>query len=108
MPMIDDDAREELRLTLHVVPGWRLSDDGWRTIERSIIDVRHALERDDRVAFFRHLGEIDGAAPTRLARLSPDGGDAGDGGSSAPPESVLELVNSLVHAPDPGSRGPAP
>src|SRR5688572_18001847 len=67
MPTIDDEAREELRLTLHVVPGWALSPAGWRAIEGSLIGVRHALERDDRGALFRHLAEIDRAAPARLA-----------------------------------------
>ncbi len=72
MPTIDDDDRNELRLTLSVVPGWELSHSGWRSVERSLVGVRDALERDDRVSFFRHLEEIDRAAPARLARLSPD------------------------------------
>ena len=107
MPTIDDSDRNELRLTLGVVPGWELSHTGWSAVERSLVGVRNALERGDRVSFFRHLEEIDRAAPARLARLSPDAG-MGDTGSSSPPEPVLELVNSLVHAPDPGSKGGAP
>ena len=107
MPTIDDEAREELRLTLHVVPGWALSPAGWRAIEGSLIGVRHALERDDRGALFRHLAEIDRAAPARLARLSPGDG-AGDGSSSSPPAIVLELVNSLVHPPARGPGGATP
>ncbi len=107
MPTIDDDDRNELRLTLGVVPGWTLSHEGWRSIESSLVSVRDALERNDRISFFRHLEEIDRAAPSRLARLSPDA-DTGGGDSSSPPETVLELVNSLVHAPDRGARGAAP
>jgi CATRA-associated small protein len=107
MPTIDDDDRNELRLTLGVVPGWKLSHAGWRSIQSSLDGVRDALERNDRISFFRHLEEIDRAAPARLARLSPDAGTGG-GDSSSPPETVLELVNSLVHAPDQGARGAAP
>lgn len=104
MPGIDDDAREELRLSLQVVPGWQLSEDGWRTVERYLVGVREAVERNDRVSFFRHLQEIDRAAPPRLARLAPDA-DPGRHGSSTPPEPVLELINSLVHAPEAGASG---
>jgi hypothetical protein len=105
---IGSDDREELRLTLHVVPGWKLSQAGWRTLESSLTGVRQAIESNDRVSFFRHLEEIDRAAPARLARLSPDADDAADGGSSSPPPALLELVNSLVHAPDARSTGGAP
>lgn len=107
MPTIDDDDRNELRLTLNVVPGWELSPTGWSTVRRSLVGVQNALERGDRVSFYRHLEEIDRAAPARLARLSPDA-DMTDGAPSSPPEPVLELVNALVHAPDPGSKGGAP
>ena len=106
MTTIDDDDRNELRLTLGVVAGWRLSHTGWRSIESSLVSVRDALEHDDRISLFRHLEEIDRAAPARLARLSPDAGTGG-GDSSTPPETVLELVNSLVHAPDQGGTGGA-
>ena len=105
MPGIDDHARDELRLTLQVVPRWRLSEDGWRTIEQRLRDVRGAVERDDRIALYRHLEELDRAAPARLASLTPD---ADPPGGSAPPDPVLELINSLVHAPgggEPGGRG---
>lgn len=104
---IDDDAREELRLTLQVVPRWRLSGDGWRTIEQHLLDVQAALERNDRIAFYRHLQELDRAAPTRLAQLTPDA-DPGRAASIAPPEPVLELLNSLVHAPADGEPGRGP
>jgi hypothetical protein len=104
MPGIDDHARDELRLSLQVVPRWRLSDDGWRTIEQRLRDVREAVERDDRIALYRHLEELDRSAPTRLASLSPDA-DASPAESTAPPDPVLELVNSLVHAPGAGEPG---
>ena len=107
MTTIGSDDREELRLTLHVVPGWKLSQAGWRTLESSLTGVRQAIESNDRVSFYRHLEEIDRAAPARLARLSPDA-DAADGGSSSPSPALLELVNSLVHAPDSRSTEGAP
>lgn len=104
MPGIDDDARDELRLTLQVVPRWRLSQDGWRTIERRLHDVREAVERDDRIALYRRLEELDRSAPTRLASLAPDA-DPPPGATTAPPDPVLELVNSLVHPPGGGDPG---
>ena len=107
MTTIGSGDREELRLTLHVIPGWKLSQDGWRTLESSLTGVRKAIESNDRVSFYRYLEEIGRAAPMRLARLSPDA-DAADGGSSSPPQALLELVNSLVHAPDARSTGAAP
>lgn len=106
MAGIDEDAREELRLTLQIVPRWRLSGDGWRTIEQHLLDVQTAVERNDRIAFYRHLRELDEAAPARLARLAPDDEPATAG--SAPPEPVLELINSLVHAPGDGRTGITP
>ncbi|MET0801080.1 MAG: CATRA system-associated protein [Actinomycetota bacterium] len=105
MPGIDDDARDELRLSLQVVHRWQLSDEGWRSVERLLIAVRDDVLKDDRVSFFRHLAELDRAAPTRLARLAPDEPQTAAGA----PEPVLELMNSLVHAPasgDPGMAGP--
>ncbi|MGH2539086.1 MAG: CATRA system-associated protein [Actinomycetota bacterium] len=104
MPGIDDDARDELRLTLQVVPRWQLSDEGWGTVEQMLIAIRDAVVRDDRVSFYRHLAELDRAAPRRLARLAPD---EAHGTTTAAPEPVLELMNSLVHAPAAGDPGTA-
>ena len=101
MPGIDQEAREELRLTLQVVPGWKLSPAGWRTVEGLLRSIGQAIEQGDRVSFFRDLEELDRAAPTRLARLSSDAGTE----ASAPPDPVVELVNSLVHAPSTGASG---
>ena len=57
MPGIDDDARDELCLSLQVVHRWQLSDEGWRLVERLLIAVRDDVLKDDRVSFFRHLAE---------------------------------------------------
>jgi hypothetical protein len=100
MPGIDDAAREELRLTLAVVPRWKLSADGWDRIAQLLIDIRRSIAADDAPTFYRHLRSIDEAAPTRLARLEPDNeAESSRGGLTRPPEPLIELVNSLVHAP---------
>jgi len=105
MPGIDEAARKELRLTLQVVPRWQLSGDGWHRVEALLHDVAQAIARDDGPSFYRVLRQIDGAGPTRLARLGPDEATA-PGGSGSPPEPVVELINSLVHAPPAGAGGP--
>jgi hypothetical protein len=105
MPGIDEAARKELRLTLQVVPRWQLSGDGWRQVERLLVDVIDAIARDDGPSFYRSLRQVDAAGPTRLARLGPDEDLASPGDSSAPPAPVVELINSLVHAPAGGGEG---
>ena len=104
MAEIDQAAREELRLTLHVVPRWQLSADGWNQIEQILRDIASALESDDRRSFFRSLRQIDDAGPPRLARLGAD--DDAMRSGSPPPAPVVELVNSLVHAPPTGGQAP--
>jgi CATRA-associated small protein len=105
MPGIDDAVREDLRLSLHVIPGWKLTAQGWDRIERMLEDLRRAIEANDVNGLYRHLQRIDEAAPPRLARLGSDEGSEAvpqDGWSTRPPEPVIELINSLVHAPTEG------
>ena len=72
MPGIDDAARDELRLTLHVVPRWKLNEAGWGLVEAQLHEVKRALESGDRSAFFRQLERLDRLGPARLGRLDVD------------------------------------
>jgi hypothetical protein len=104
MPGIDDAARDELRLTLRVVPRWKLNHEGWELVQAQLDELKRALESDDRSAFFRQLERLDRLGPARLARLDADDASNPSARAVPPPPPVVELVNTLVHPPGEGGR----
>jgi hypothetical protein len=104
MPGMDDAARDEVRLTLQVLPRWMLNGEGWDVVEVHLLELKRALETDDRSGVFRQLERLDDLAPSRLGRLDADDDSNSTGGVVPPPPVVVELVNTLVHPPATGWR----
>jgi hypothetical protein len=84
MPGMDDAARDEVRLTLQVLPRWMLNGERWDVVEVHLLELKRALETDDRSSVFRELERAD-PSPRRLRATTEAGGKRTNGRGVAVP-----------------------
>jgi hypothetical protein len=95
---VDEDLVADVMSTLRLIPRWRLGGDQWDAVGGSLGRLAEGMSSDDAPAVASALEEIERHGPSRLASIArPDPGAGLGRERTAPPEPVLEILNTLVH-----------
>ena len=93
---MDEDFVADVMTTLRLIPRWRLPTEEWGSVQASLERLSDAMDRGDAGAVATALEEVEARGPGRLASIARSApGGAVD--RMAPPDPVLEILNTLVH-----------